>query len=164
MRIVVADTGPLNYLVLIGQVNLLPALFEKVIVPIVVYRELTSPKAPLPIRLWLASNPPWLELHIETLDAEPPMLTLDAGEAQAIQLAVLLEADLLLIDDRKGVKLAQAKGLRVTGTLGLLDLAADRNLVDFEQAIQQLELTNFRRPLDILDVLLTKHKKSQNKS
>ncbi len=35
MRIVVADTGPLNYLVLIGQVNLLPALFEKVIVPTV---------------------------------------------------------------------------------------------------------------------------------
>ena len=48
MRIVVADTGPLNYLVLIGQVNLLPALFEKVIVPTVVYRELTSPRAPIP--------------------------------------------------------------------------------------------------------------------
>ena len=164
MRIVVADTGPLNYLVLIGHINLLPALFEKVIVPTVVYRELTSPRAPLPVRLWLASNPLWLELHNETLDDEPPILTLDAGEAQAIQLAILLQADLLLIDDRKGVKVAQAKGLRVTGTLGLLDLAADHNLVDFEEAIQQLELTNFRRPLDVLDVLLTKHKKSQTKS
>ncbi|MCX6612589.1 MAG: DUF3368 domain-containing protein [Acidobacteria bacterium] len=163
MRIVVADTGPLNYLVLIGQVHLLPALFEKVIVPTVVYQELTSPRAPLPVRLWLNSNPLWLELHNETLEAEPLILTLDAGEAQAIQLAILLQADLLLIDDRKGVKLAQAKGLRVTGTLGLLDLAADRNLVDFEEAIQQLELTNFRRPLDVLDLLLTKHKKSQTK-
>jgi predicted nucleic acid-binding protein len=41
---------------------------------------------------------------------------------------------------------AQGKGLRVTGTLGLLDLAAERGLIDFAEAIRSLERTSFRRP------------------
>jgi len=63
------------------------------------------------------------------------------------------------MDDRRGIKVAKSKGLRVTGTLGLLDIAAESNLVDFERAVQLLEQTNFRRPRDILDVLLAKHRK-----
>jgi len=171
MRIVIADTGPLNYLVLIGLANLLPTLFEKVLVPTAVYRELTACKAPAQVRLWLASNPQWLIVHNETPGNETPgnetqselaadpIQTIDAGEAQAIQLAIFLNADLLLMDDRRGIKVAKSKGLRVTGTLGLLDIAAESNLVDFERAVQLLEQTNFRRPRDILDVLLAKHRK-----
>lgn len=46
MRIVVADTGPIHYLVLIGHIEILPALFEKVIIPSVVRAELTRAGAP----------------------------------------------------------------------------------------------------------------------
>ena len=53
-------------------------------------------------------------------------------------LAILLDADLLLMDDRKGVVVARGKGLRVTGTLGVLDLAAQRGLVNFAQAVTRL--------------------------
>ena len=45
----------------------------------------------------------------------------------------------------------------MTGTLGVLDLAAGRGLVDFGLAIKKLERTNFRRPEALLDVLLKKH-------
>ncbi|MGA3187602.1 MAG: hypothetical protein ABSF22_10890 [Bryobacteraceae bacterium] len=60
---------------------------------------------------------------------------IDAGERAAIQLAAWLNADLLLMDDRKGVSAAQRKGLRVTGTLGILDLGAQRGLVNFAEAL-----------------------------
>jgi hypothetical protein len=58
---------------------------------------------------------------------------LDEGETAAIALAISLDADLLLMDDREGVMVARSKGLRVIGTLGVLDLAAQRGLVNFAQ-------------------------------
>jgi predicted nucleic acid-binding protein len=88
---------------------------------------------------------------------------IDAGERAAIQLAVSLHADLLLMDDRKGVNAAQRKGLRVTGTLGILDLAAQRGLADFAQAVEQLRQTNFRVPQALLDALLEKHKEKEGR-
>lgn len=72
-------------------------------------------------------------------------------------MAVSLNADLLLMDDRKGVKAAQRKGLRVTGTLGILDLAAQRGMADFKQAVERLRQTNFRVPQALLDALLEAH-------
>ena len=62
MRIVVADTGPLHYLVLIEAIELLPRLYGKVLVPEVVCAELAHPRTPAPVRTWLATNPIWLEV------------------------------------------------------------------------------------------------------
>ncbi len=70
-----------------------------------------------------------------------------------------MHADLLLIDDRRGIRAARQQGLRVTGTLGVLDLAAGRGLVDFADAIRKLEGTSFRRPEALLQSLLNKHKR-----
>jgi predicted nucleic acid-binding protein len=88
---------------------------------------------------------------------------IDAGEKAAIQLAASLHADLLLMDDRKGVNAAQRKGLRVTGTLGVLDLAAQRGLADFAQAVEQLRQTNFRVSRALLDALLERHREKQGR-
>jgi len=88
---------------------------------------------------------------------------IDAGEKAAIQLAVSLNADLLLMDDRRGVKAAQRKGLHVTGTLGILDLAAHRGLVDFAQAVEKLRLTNFRTPPALLEALLKAHRERKGR-
>jgi predicted nucleic acid-binding protein len=70
-----------------------------------------------------------------------------------------LKADLLLMDDRKGVNLARNKGLRVTGTLGILELAAMNGLTDLPLAIERLRQTNFRCPNTVLDALLRRHSK-----
>jgi len=63
VRIVVADTGPINYLILIGQSEILPALFEKVIIPWAVRDELVRAEAPEAMRNWISTPPAWLELH-----------------------------------------------------------------------------------------------------
>jgi predicted nucleic acid-binding protein len=158
VRLAIADTGPVNYLILIGHIDLLPALFEKVILPSSVHGELASRKAPPPVRQWIAAPPAWLEVRTTLgLPEDASLINIDPGEKAAIQLATSLYADLLLMDDRRGVSAALRKGLRVTGTLGVLDRAAERGLVDFEQAIQKLEGTNFRRPVAVLEALFKKH-------
>jgi len=125
MRLVVADTSPLNYLVLIGQVEILPALFERIFVPQTVQNELRQNEAP------------------------------ESGAA--ILLATQIGADLLLIDDRDGVNVARSRGFAVTGTLGILDLAATRGLIRLNEAVEHLKNTSFRYPPDVLDALLARH-------
>jgi predicted nucleic acid-binding protein len=76
-----------------------------------------------------------------------------------IALAISLHADLVLIDERRGVKVARNQGLRVTGTLGLLELAAQSRLVDFTEAVERLRLTTFRGPEALLETMLRKHRR-----
>ncbi len=152
MRLVIADTGPIHYLILIGQTGFLPRLFERVVLPRVVWSELSHELAPESVRCWITDAPEWLEV------AESPEVTLSAGihkgEAAAIALACRLHADLVLMDDRKGVVAAERPGLNVIGTLGVLDLAAELGLVGFAQAVAALRLTSFRTPATLLKELL----------
>jgi predicted nucleic acid-binding protein len=155
VRLVIADTGPVNYLILIDCIDLLPRMFERVVLPAAVQAELSNPLAPPAVQHWIADSPAWLEI------AQTPAVNLSTGihkgEAAAIALAAAMHADLLLIDDRRGIRAAKQQGLLVTGTLGLLDLAAERGLVDFAGAIRKLEGTSFRRPEALLQALLDKH-------
>jgi predicted nucleic acid-binding protein len=64
------------------------------------------------------------------------------------------------MDDRKGVIAAERQGLNVTGTLGVLDFAAEYGLIDFAQAVAALKLTTFLMPLSLLSELLNTHKGS----
>lgn len=73
-------------------------------------------------------------------------------------LAERLQADILLMDDRKGVQAARKRGLRVTGTLGLLDLAARNGIVDFNDSVARLRQTNFRIQQPVLDALLQRRR------
>lgn len=148
-----------NYLILIGQIGLLPRMFERVVLPDAVRAELSSALAPVAVRRWIAAAPAWLEIHDTT--GLPRVTGLDDGETAAIALAESLRADLLLIDERDGFRVAVQRGLRATGTLGLLDRAAERGLVDFAAAICALEGTTFRRPTALIEALLLKHKGSE---
>ena len=157
MQLLIADTGPVNYLILIGQIDLLPRMFEKVVLPDAVQVELSNPGAPKLVQRWVASLPSWVEI-VETQSIKP-VAGIHKGEAAAIALAlaVSLHADLLLMDDRKGVTEAERQGLKVTGTLGILDLAAERGFINFDQTIKHLRETTFRIPGALLDGLLEKH-------
>ena len=79
---------------------------------------------------------------------------LGAGEAEAIILAAELDADLLLMDDRRGVAAALRRGLIVTGTMGLLARAAQRGILDLADAFDKLKRTNFRYRQEVMDALL----------
>lgn len=73
-------------------------------------------------------------------------------------LGLSLKADLILIDDRKGAAAALQKGLEITGTLGVLDRAAQRGLVDLADALARLKQTNFRYRQEMMDALLDRSK------
>jgi predicted nucleic acid-binding protein len=123
MRLVVADTSPVFYLLSIGQIDLLPRLFGRIFVPDAVHKELCHSAAPAPVRDWVARLPAWVEVvSVEALD-DTALLPLGAGERAAITLALSLHADLILIDERKGTHVALNKGFEVAGTLGVLALA-----------------------------------------
>ncbi|MBI4910828.1 MAG: DUF3368 domain-containing protein [Acidobacteria bacterium] len=158
MKIVVTDTSPVNYLILIGHINLLSRLFDHVFLPTAVQAELSIPIAPVQVRRWIASPPAWIEI-VEANELDPNV-GLDKGETAAISLAASIQADLLLMDERRGVTVARGKGLRVTGTLGILDLAAEEGLVDFAQAAASLRQTSFRNPADLLETMIKKHTRS----
>ena len=163
MRLVVADTGPLNYLVLIDAITVLPRLFEQILVPAAVYDELGHADAPAPVRAFIAQKPAWLEVrpNPDRSDDDTNNPTLDEGEQAAIALAASIGADLILIDDRAGVEVAYRKGLAVTGTLGVLDLAARRELIDLATSFARLRTTNFRYPPAIMDALLARHREEK---
>jgi hypothetical protein len=62
--VVVTDTTPLNYLILIGQIDILPQLFTQVLVPAAVMTELRHPQAPAAVRTWANDPAPhWLEIR-----------------------------------------------------------------------------------------------------
>ena len=160
-RVVIADAGPLHYLVLIGCSTILPTLFEKILVPTLVRNELAHREAPEIVRAWIENPPGWLEVSVAPANDDPSLQGLDDGERAAIALAVMFKADLILMDDRAGVAVARAKGFAVTGTLGLLDLAARRQLLKLKEALTRLKATNFRYPPEIMDALLVQAAKER---
>lgn len=139
---------------LIGCSDILPALFEKVLVPTLVRNELAHSEAPEIVRVWIENPPHWLEVRVAPAIDDASLQPLDDGERAAIALAVALKADLILMDDRAGVAVARSKGFAVTGTLGLLDLAARRKLVKLDEVFARLKATNFRYSPEIMDALL----------
>jgi len=155
--LVVSNTSPICYLVIIGQIELLPRMFESILIPQTVRDELASPKAPTVVRQWISSPPPWLTLQSISAQPDSELLKLDAGECAAILLAETLNADLILLDDLAARRLASHRGLTLTGVLGILDRAASQDWIDFADAIMQLEQTNFRTSTAIVRELLQKH-------
>ncbi len=155
--VVIADTSPIRYLVQIGHVDLLHRLFETVAIPNEVARELRHPSAPQAVQVWIAAPPEWLSVREAATPDDPDLNALDPGERSAIALGISLKADLILMDERKGSAVARRKGFEATGTLGILDLAAKRGLMDLREAVDRLRRTNFRYRRDIVDQLLAQH-------
>lgn len=154
-RVVVADTSPILYLHLIEEIELLPALFHEIHLPAEVYNEICHPKAPQTLRAWALARPNWLSIASAPLIIDPETASLDDGERAAIALAEFLPADLILMDERKGVRVSLQKGFEVAGTLGILDLAARRGLIDLAESFDRLKATNFRyRPQMLEDLLV----------
>lgn len=161
MRVVVADATPLHYLILVGAIQILPSLFKRIHAPVQVRDELISAAAPSVVRNWMQQPPDWLEILVITPEpAEAVSLAgLDLGERAAILLAESIRADLLLIDDRAGAAAARHRGLTVTGTLGVLDLASQARLLNLLSVFERLQKTNFRYPASVIETLLEAERK-----
>jgi predicted nucleic acid-binding protein len=148
---VIADTGPINYLILIGEIEVLPALYDRILIPPSVCQELRRPRSPAHVRSWISDTPAWLEIRAPTKPPDPQLARLDAGERDAILLAEELGADQIIIDEIRGRREAERRQLPFTGTLGVLAVAAENGLLDLKSAVERLRQTSFHISRDILD-------------
>lgn len=138
---------------------MLPRLYGRVLIPTAVWDELAQPETPQPetpqpVLNWLAQSPSWLEVTNPMASPDSTLAHLDEGEAHAITLALERRAELLLLDERDGTAAARARGLTVTGTLGVLDWAASRGFVDLPTMFARLRDTTFRSPLGLMATML----------
>jgi predicted nucleic acid-binding protein len=148
VSVVVSDTSPLHYLILCEAVEVLPALFRQVVIPPTVFHELQQPNTLVLVRAWAQALPDWIKMQAPRhLD---PLLELDPGELEAICLAEEIHALAVLMDDRAGRIAATRRGLAVTGTIGVLELAAIRGLVILPDVLDKLRKTNVRLDPDLV--------------
>ncbi len=163
--IVIADTSPLNYLVLIGEAEILHRLYGSVIIPEAVWRELQHPQTPSAVLEWITHRPRWLEVEQTSSPPDAGLRLLAEGERQAITLAQEHGAEaLLLIDEGKGRREAKRLNLRITGTLGVLNDAAVRGWVDLPSAFERLRRTTFRVSPSFLQSLLDRDAERKKRS
>lgn len=155
--IVVADTTPINYLVLTGRVDLLRQLFAIVVVPTAVYNELAHSAAPNVVRDWVQNSPAWLRVQSVDPPAESDLDDLDDGEREAILLAEQIRADYLLADETEARREAAKRKLPVIGTLGILRKAAHAGLTDLPSALDDLKRTSFYINPELMQSLLDEH-------
>jgi predicted nucleic acid-binding protein len=144
----------LHYLILCGADGILPRLFRQVVIPPTVFRELQQPNTPPPVREWMLALPAWVAVQTPTtLDLK---LDVDAGELEAICLAREIHADAVLMDDRAGRNAAIHCGLAVVGTVGLLEQAAARGLIELPPTLARLRQTNARLDPELVRTALAR--------
>jgi predicted nucleic acid-binding protein len=129
--IIVSNTSPITSLAAVGQLDLLKQLYQRIIIPETVYQELTGANPTVPGAKEVSTFP-WIETQIVVNQSLVQALRqkLDPGEAAAIALAIALNADRLIIDERKGRKIAIDMGVQVIGILGVLLEAKSNGLID----------------------------------
>lgn len=148
MAAVVADTSPLIALQQIGHLSLLEQLFTQIHIPPAVARE-AAPSLP--------QLPSWIVVRdiAQPIGSEILRASLGPGESEALSLALELKADLVVLDERPGRRLALGLGLRVVGTAGVLLNAKRAGLIPaVRPLLEQLLQVGFRMSDALRDHLL----------
>ena len=154
--IVVSDNSVLSCLAEIGELDLLRSLYGKITVTETIRGEAMHASAPEDLRDLFSDAPDCIAVVPDEIPYLEETGALDDGEASAITLAWQhRENSLLILDERRGRKVASALGLPITGTAGLLADAAAEGLIDFEGVFLRLAQTEFRLSTEIVEALRT---------
>lgn len=129
--IIVSDTSPVSNLILIERLDILQKLFSEIIVPPAVDAEVLALKQ-FGKDLSDYENAEWIKVTKPTNLKKVEMLQskLDEGEAQAIALALEINCDLLLMDERIGTNIARQEGLQTVGLVGVLIKAKEEKIIE----------------------------------
>ncbi|MEE4358349.1 MAG: DUF3368 domain-containing protein [Desulfococcaceae bacterium] len=128
--IIVSNTSPIINLAAIRQMDLLKQLYEKIIIPQAVFEEIAvigagqAGSEEVKTSDWIETRQVNNRFPADSLQSE-----LDAGEAEAIALALEIKADMILMDERRGRQAASRLGLRCLGLMGILTEAKHRKLI-----------------------------------
>lgn len=154
--IVVSDTSVISGLIKIQELSLLEKLFSKVIIPTKVQEELKDLEF-FNYNLTEYKEASWIEIKSasDTQFIQELSKSLDSGEAEAIALALELNADFILIDERKGRSTAEQYGLTIIGLVGILIKAKELyHLPIIKPLLDKLIAENFRISKTLYDNVL----------
>jgi hypothetical protein len=153
--LVIADSGAIFSLAVIDRLEILNALFDDISIPNAVWQEITLDRTTdyyaQIYRFFRDKIKP-----IRGLNTLTPLM--DYGESECVLLYKEHEADFLLIDDRKARAIAENFGINCIGTLGILSVARDKNLIPALKPIFEMLLANKRfYSIGLLNSLLAQH-------
>lgn len=156
---IVSNTSPLSNLAKVGQLILMQQLYGTILIPTAVYEELLDERAGETVNTAVESAK-WLQIKaVQNQELVDELRNrLNAGEAEAIVLAIEVEANCLLIDERLGRQAATGLGLNIIGVLGILLEAKRQDLITSVKPLMDDLVTqaNFRISKQLyIDVLKT---------
>ena len=155
VRDVICNTSPLQYLYQVDLLHLLPTLFGSAQTPPAVAAELAEGRRhdvrlpELPGISWITVRP------VRDRTLLPLVTSLGDGEKEVLALGLETPERLLVLDDRNARRYANAAGLEITGTLGILVLAKERGVIDTVRPIlDRLQELQFRVDSETLKMVL----------
>jgi predicted nucleic acid-binding protein len=154
--LVIADAGPIFSLAVIDKLEILSILFESIKIPYAVWEEITLNK----------TTDQYQKIHSFFQDKTQQIVgsnelafLMDYGESESIILYKELQADFLLIDDKKARRIAENLGLNCIGTIGILSVALDEKIISELRPLFEIFLQNKRfYSITLLNSILAKHK------
>lgn len=153
--LVIADAGPIFSLAVIDQIELLEQLFDEIKIAKAVWDEVTLDKSTEyyhNIRQFFKSKVSNIKGFNELT------FVMDYGESESVILYKELNADFLLIDDKKGRRIAENFGIKCIGTLGILSVAKDKGLIEnLRPLFKKLIENNRYYSIQLLNTLLVRH-------
>ena len=155
MILVVADSSPLIVLLKIGQIDLLPTLFNRAAMPPAIAEDLTSDRRTKAVRDFFDPPPAWLRVQQPRTEENIPGLY--RGASQAFAIATELNAHLVFVDETRAYHEAVGRHLPAIGTIAVLERAAAMGLLDLKEAFELLKSTDFRISHDLLALRLRAH-------
>ena len=157
--LVIADSGPIFSLAVIDKLEILNILFDSIRIPYAVWEEITLNK----------TTEQYQKIHSFFQDKTQQIVgfnelafLMDYGESESVILYKELQADFLLIDDKKARRIAENFGLNCLGTIGLLSVARDEKIISELRPLFEIFLENKRfYSITLLNTILTKHKEGR---
>lgn len=162
--IVVSNTTPIIGLSILNRIDLLRDLFGEIYIPRTVFDELTADGANRYGGQEVSAGVSAGWVLVENVPTSSVLtalkIDLDEGEADAIALALERQADLVLIDERKGRAKAKALGLKITGTIGVLLFAVAKGFkIDLRSELEQLKARGFRISEDLFNRIVKENER-----
>lgn len=160
--IVISDSGPIFSLAIVDKLEILTAIFDKIYIPKAVWIEITRDETPehYPRIVHFFKD------KVEEISGFNDLtFVMDFGESESVILYRELQADFLLIDDKKARTFAENSGIQCVGTIGILSIAKQKGIIEALKPIFQAFLKNKRYySLKLLNMVLEQHNESSIES
>ncbi len=153
--LVIADSGAIFSLAVIDKLEILNLLFDNIRIPMAVWKEITLDKTTKQFQTIYSF---FQDKTVQIKGFNELTFLMDYGESESIILYKELKANFLLIDDKKARKIAESFGLKCIGTVGLLSVARDKNMISKLKPLFERLLQNKRfYAVELLNAILSKH-------